>query len=221
VSLGRGLRGDWKDRVMAEARSAQNGNALRRGRARVSLLGLLAIATLISMGAFAGVASAAVSNVTVDNTSVTTAASAQTVYTVNFKTSSSGALASGNTITIAFPTGTDLTRIFAGKVVDVSTGGNTVGTSCFHSAAGTPPAETCSIAPGSAVGNGDVVSVTLDDVVNTNSAGTQSATVTTTNDAAGATSAGTFSVVAASTVSQVSADNSSVTTGRVRRRYTR
>ena len=181
---------------------------------RLRVFGVVVALALLLTGLFAAAAEASsVSGVTVANTSPSSAAGAQTVYTIGFTTSSTGALASGNTISIAFPTGTDLSQIFSATIRDTSTGGNTVGTSCSHSAAGTPPVETCSISSGSVVHNLDQIIIALDDVVNTTTAANQQLTVTTTADATGGASAvGTFSVVAANAVSQVTASNTSVTT---------
>src|SRR5438067_1553480 len=96
---------------------------------RVRLAGLTTIAALLLMGVFAGAAQASsVSNVTVDNTSPSAAAGAQTTYTVGFTTSSTGTLTGpSGTITIAFPSGTDLSAVSSSSVVDVTNANKQVG----------------------------------------------------------------------------------------------
>src|SRR6478672_224948 len=175
-------------------------------QSRVRLAGLTTMSVLLLMAAFAGVAQASsVSNVTVDNTSVTTAAGAQTVYTVGFKASGTGGLsgAAGSTIAITFPAGTDLSHIFAGQIKDNSTNA-VVGTSCFRSAANvSPPVETCSLSSTAVTNPNDLFTITLQDVVNTTTPGTPSMSVSTSSDVATPAGATTVSVVAANAVSQV------------------
>src|SRR5690242_13563455 len=81
-------------------------------RNHVRLAGLATVVALLLMAVFAGAAQAsAVSNVIVDNTSPSVAAGARTVYFASFSTSGTGGLsrADNDSITVTFPSGTDIT----------------------------------------------------------------------------------------------------------------
>ena len=170
------------------------------------------------MGAFSGVAQATVTNVTAANNAVSQAAGARTVYTIGFKTSSTGGLsgAAGSQFTITFPSGTDVTQIFSINIVD-SNSNTQVGNFCSHTAAGVnPPVLTCSIFNGSTVNPGDVVTTTLDEVTNpTTLAANPTVTVATTSDTTPVSSPSTgnsanYQIVGQNPITNVTAANNAV-----------
>ncbi len=197
------------------AGSVLTGHSGRKRRPRLRLLVLLIGVTALTMAALAGVAHATVSNVTADNSSVSQAVGARTVYKIGFTaatTLTTSAQGTG-TITIGFPSGTDLTQIFSVSVTD-STTGVQVGNFCSHSAAGVPPTATCSIFNGSTVRPGDAVLITLGEVANPGSTLTNpTVSLFTSSETTAVNSAATanYQVVGQNPVTNVTADNSSVT----------
>ena len=179
------------------------------------VFGLLIVGAIMLLGPLAGTAKATVINVTADNSSVSRATGARTVYKIGFAaatTLTSSAQAGTGTITIGFPNGTDLTQIFAANITDTTTGLQ-VGNSCSHSAAGVPPAETCSIFNGSTVHPNDSVTVTLDEVVNpTTTLANPTVSVFTSSETTPVSSSASpkYQVVGQNPITAVTADNSSV-----------
>src|SRR5207253_2202309 len=135
-----------------------------------------------------------ITNVTAANSQVSQAAGARTVYTIGFKTSATGGLAgaAGSQFTITFPNDTDVTKIFTISIVDTTTGLQ-VGNFCSHTAVGVnPPVLTCSIFNGSTVHPGDLVTTTLNEVVNPpTTAANPTISVATTSDTAAVSSPST------------------------------
>jgi IPT/TIG domain len=133
---------------------------------RLAFLALLTLVALTALSAFAGAAQATVNGVTADNSSVSQAAGARTVYKVGFvaqMTLTSTSQSTG-TITITFPNGTDITQI---QSFDIRDGATQVGNFCSRTAIGVnPPVLTCNIFNGSTVHPTDTVTITLDEVIN-------------------------------------------------------
>ena len=150
----------------------------RRGR-RVRLLALLIVATVMLMGASAGVAQASsVTNPSV--TLVTTpAAGARSEYLVDFTTSPGGTLTAPSArITVTFPTGSDITTALGNTFVrDVTANNATVG-GCSKSGV----VATCSLNGGQTIPGGHQLEIEFDGVINP-PAGQQSLTISTTADA--------------------------------------
>jgi hypothetical protein len=140
---------------------------------------------------------------TVNDAQPSPAAGAPTVYTIGFTTSANGGLAgsAGSTITIRFPTGTNLSSVSSSLVTD-TTNGQPVG-SC-ESASGTT--DTCTIS--GIVTGGDNLSVELDGVTNPGMAGPQTLKVSTSSDTTQAIST-SYSVTAPNAPSQPSVTDSS------------
>jgi hypothetical protein len=186
-----------------------------RTHAPLRLIALLTVATILLLGILASAAKATVSAVTADNSSVSQAAGARAVYKIGFTaatTLTSSAQGTG-TITVGFPTGTDLTGVFSINITDTTTG-LLVGNSCTHSAAGVPPTETCSIFNGSTVHPGDAITVTLDQVVNpSTTVANPTVSVFTSSETTAVASSATpnYRVVGQNPITNVTADNSSVT----------
>src|SRR5690348_4270046 len=89
---------------MVHARLAHDESAHGRRPLRLPGLGLLTIATLLVMGAFAAAAQASsVTGVSVDPLTPSPAAGARTDYVIHFTTTT--ALSAGQHITITLPTG--------------------------------------------------------------------------------------------------------------------
>ena len=155
-----------------------------------------------------------ITNVTAANNQVTQALGARTVYTIGFKTSSTGGMsgAAGSQFTITFPNNTDVTKIFT---IDIRDGATQVGNFCSHTAAGVnPPVLTCNIFNGSVVNPGDTVTTTLDEVVNpTTTLANPTVSVATTSDTAAVSSATTpnYQVVGQNPITNVTAANNQVT----------
>ncbi len=155
-----------------------------------------------------------ITNVTAANNQVTQALGARTVYTIGFKTSSTGGMsgAAGSQFTITFPNNTDVTKIFT---IDIRDGATQVGNFCSHTAAGVnPPVLTCNIFNGSVVNPGDTVTTTLDEVVNpTTALANPTVSVATTSDTAAVNSATTpnYQVVGQNPITNVTAANNQVT----------
>ena len=80
---------------------------------RVRFICLFVTGALLATGAFAGSAQATVSSVTADNSLVSQAAGARDVYKIGFTagTNLTTNAQSTGTITITFPSGTDLSQI--------------------------------------------------------------------------------------------------------------
>jgi hypothetical protein len=120
------------------------------------------VALLVVLAGPARLASASsVSGVTVNNSSPSAAAGAQTTYVVTFTTSPNGALR-GTSITLVFPSGTGLGSVSTSSVDDTTTGTNGLG------ACNPPSGETitCFINPGAFIAATDSVRVTLKGVTN-------------------------------------------------------
>ena len=157
-----------------------------------------------------------VSNVTVTNTPPTTATSAPTVYKTTFTTSSTGGMsgAAGSSISISFPSGTNVGKLTnAGIVTDNTTSGHPeVGGDCSFLGSSV----TCIIFNGSSVAGGDSVTVELDGVINPASPSgpnnPYSASVMTSSDNLAATPSNTYTVLAAQSVSNVTVTNTPPTT---------
>jgi hypothetical protein len=108
-------------------------------------------------------------------------------YAFGFATSSTGGLAGagGSTISITFPSGTNLAAVFNSNVTDATTG-RQVGGNCAASGL----TETCFIFNGSTVAAGDSVSVAIDGVTNPSTvSSTDTVSVSTTSDTGSVTSA--------------------------------
>src|SRR5436305_1648234 len=157
---------------------------------------------------FATVAAAAVTGLSVDNTSPTTAAGGRTEYLITFTTSATGGGMSGagrSTITITFPASATSTIGFT-AVTDVNSG-QQVG-SC---SASSTTIEVCGINSGKSIAAGAPVKIDLDGVTNTTTVpGANLLTVSTTSDTA--TARATYATVAAAAVTGLSVDNTSPTT---------
>ena len=157
-----------------------------------------------------------VSNVTVTNTPPTTATSAPTVYKTTFTTSSTGGMsgAAGSSISITFPSGTNVGKLTnAGIVTDNTTSGHPqVGGDCSFLGSSV----TCVISNGSSVAGGDSVTVELDGVINpatpSGANNLYSASVMTSSDNLAATPSNTYTVLAAQSVSNVTVTNTPPTT---------
>ena len=151
---------------MVHALFAYDESAYARKRLRLPFVGLLTLLALIALATFAGAAQATVTGVTADNSSVSQAAGARTVYKVGFTAHATLTTTSQSTgtITITFPNGTDITQI---QTFDIRDGATQVGNFCSHTAAGVnPPVLTCNIFNGSTVAPGDTVAITLNEVTN-------------------------------------------------------
>ena len=171
------------------------------------MLGSLTFVALLLMGVFAGVAHASsVTNVSVTNTSPSNAASARTVYSIGFHTSSTGGLstAQNSTITITFPSGTGLSNVNSSEIL---TANNTNIGSCSLSQANLTA--TCQFFSNETVAAGAALTVQLGGVANTTGVGSQTLSVQTTSDTTLAT--GTFAVVANNLITQLSVTNASPT----------
>ncbi len=147
-----------------------------------------------------GVAEAAtmVSNVTVSVTPPSTAAGATTVYTVGFKTSSTGSLASTTgLINVSLPAATGVSALTGSSGVFV--GGNQVG-DCYDNSSTSPPATAvqCQIYGGDSVAASTAVTVILAGVVNP-SAASYTLDVSTTSDTKAVAST-SYTVTAAKSV---------------------
>jgi IPT/TIG domain len=182
----------WKDQSQGIRRSAA-----------------ITIAVLLLMGVFAGAAQAAITNVAADNSSVSQAAGARTVYKVGF--TSGVKLTTADHITITFPNGTDVTKIFSFNIVDTTTGLQ-VGNFCSHTALGVnPPVLTCSIFNASTVNAGDAVAITLDEVVNPGTTlSNPTVTVSTSEPGVQSVVSASYQVVAQNSLTNVTAANSQV-----------
>ena len=156
-----------------------------------------------STRAFQIKAASQVSGVTVTNSAPSAAAGARTVYTVGFTASSTGGLsqAGGSQITVTFPQGTDLSKVFTSSVRDTST--NTQVGSCNVSGV----TATCSLFSGASTNPGDALSVTLNEVINPTAGAAYIASVSTTADPTPAGSA-RYSVVTAQAITQPTVTNS-------------
>ncbi len=136
-----------------------------------------------------------VSDVTVSQTSPVTGAHSD--YLVTFDLSSTGGLSAGDTVTLAFPQGTDLTSLTS---TELGAPGNIAG-SCADS---TTTTATCSVS-GSLTG-GSQVGVSLDGVVNPpTAAANDTVGVETSVDDAGVVSSNGFAITADQEVSAVMA----------------
>jgi hypothetical protein len=121
----------------------------------------------------------------VTNASPSAAASARTVYSVTFKTSSTGALSgSSNAVTLTFPAGTAFS-IFAGvfSLTDVTTSAVVGG---CGSQSGT--VVTCDVSSGDAIHANDTVIATLGGVSNPATVGSYTLSVSTSSDPTAVTS---------------------------------
>jgi hypothetical protein len=109
-----------------------------------------------------------------------TAASATTNWTIDFTTSSTGAMVNGGTLTLNLPAGTTFGSFVGGRVTDTATG-NIESNDCANSSGTTV---TCPLESNdnSVVNAGDMVSVLLPGVTNPTSAGTAATTVWTSSD---------------------------------------
>jgi hypothetical protein len=160
--------------------------------------GLLTVAVLVLLGAFAGVAHAGVvSNVTVDNTNPSNAAGGRTVYTVGFTTSSTGGLsnAAGSQITLSFPASTNLTHLNGSSVTVPAVSSSSIG-NCFASAS---TVVTCNLFGGDSIAAGANVVVVVDGVQSPTTTGANTLTVATTSDTS---NSNTFQIAAAQSISQ-------------------
>jgi hypothetical protein len=145
-------------------------------------------AALVASNPYAITAAQRVANVTVAQTAPTVNSSSD--YTVTFATSSTGAMASGagDTVSVLFPSGTNLRSLGATSVTDVTTGAPMGG--CGPSSGLTV---TCVVGSGSnVIGDGATVSVSLHGVINSPSAGTSSISVLTSADNAGFVASNSF-----------------------------
>jgi len=181
-------------------------SVLGRGR----LLGLLTLAALLVMGVFAAVAHAAnpVSGLTVDPLTPSNAGLARTDYVIHFTTSATGALASGQHITITLPPSSNAATIVNAVVTDTTTS-TQVGTCGVSS----QTVEVCTISSGKTVTAGDHVTVELDGVTNppqNPTGGQQPLSVVTDTDTTTATT--NYTVGSAGSVSTPSVVNSSPST---------
>ena len=142
-------------------------------------------------------AATAVSNVTVSITPPSAAAGATTVYTVGFKTSSSGALTSSSVINLTFPLATGVANLNGNTGVFVGT--SQVG-SCFDNSSTSPPttAVQCTIFGGDSVAASTAVTVIVAGVVNP-SAASYTLSVSTSSDTTAVTSP-SYTVTAAKAV---------------------
>ncbi len=161
-----------------------------------------------------------VSNVTVSQ-GISSATSARASYTVGFKTSGTGGMATGqaDTVTITFPTGTGLNSQQSSSIVDVTNSNTQVGT-CNNSATATV---TCSVFfTNAAVSAGDVLSVVINGVINPASAaaGNTVSVSTTSDNASPVASSNTYAVTTANSVSAVQASVSSTSPGATGVTYT-
>ena len=156
-------------------------------------------------------AEAQVSNVTVAISPPTSAAGGLTTYTINFTTSSAGALsgATGDTVTIALPANTGLGSFNSGYTSSLDLGATTIGyCEATDTSAGTPTV-TCYVSYGYAVDGSTTVTATLTGVTNP-PAGSPTLAVSTTSDATPVTSSA-YTVTPARSVSGVSVDNTPAT----------
>ena len=145
-----------------------------------------------------------VTGLTVDNSSPSQAAGAQTVYKIGFTTP--GGVPVGGSVTLGFPSGTGFAGYNGSTVVDATTGAS-VG-NCGGQNQGLV---SCGLFSGLSIAAGHAVTVTVDGVANTTVAGaTPTLSVTTTGDTTAATAPVT--VVAAHPVSGVAVDNTAPTT---------
>ncbi len=172
--------------MMVYARFALKGHGPRRARLRPRFVGLITIATLTVLGAFAGAAQASsVSSISVVNTPPSAGAGARTVYDVAFVTTT-GSLSGANQITVTFEAPTDLSTVVNSAVFDTSVSATTSVGSCSVSGL----VATCGLFTGRSIPAGHSVTVELDGVTNSTRASTNfHVTVTTATDTDAATSA--------------------------------
>jgi hypothetical protein len=139
-----------------------------------------------------------------------TAGASGVTDTISFKTSATGGLsqASGSTITIGLPAGTNIDALTGATVVTDTTAASTVG-SCTETATGSTTAS-CFLYGGRSITAGHSVAVTLAGVVNPG-AGSYTATVSTTSDTALVGTPTYVIGVAGLTVSASQADPSGLT----------
>ena len=160
--------------------------------------------------AYATITPAAITGLSVDNTSPTTAAAGRTVYVATFSTSTTGGAMSGTArsqITLTFPSGSSTVTIANGTVTDV-TAANTVVGGCGEN---TPTIETCSINSGKTVAAGDQLRIELDGATNTTTVSpSNTLTVSTTSDSTNATAA--YATITPAAITGLSVDNTSPTT---------
>ena len=198
---------------MFQAGSGLTGNVVpARGpiRARARLAGLLTIATLLLMGAFAGAAQAAsVTGLTVDPPSPSDAGGARTDYVIHFSTSATGALAAGQHITITLPSGASV-RTDVNSSVTVAGSSTSLG-NCGLGA--TDNIAICTLGSGTSIAAGTAVTVELDGVTNpaANPTGAQQ-TLSVTTDTDTTAASMNYTIVAAGSVSQPTVTNTPPTT---------
>ncbi|HWD53924.1 MAG TPA: IPT/TIG domain-containing protein [Acidimicrobiales bacterium] len=140
-----------------------------------------------------------VSNVTVSQTVPETNASSD--YTVTFDASSTGGMVynAGDTVTIGFPSGTNLSHVHNGTLVDATT--EQILGNCVTSFTST---ETCDVNNGQNSNAGDAISADLFGVVNPATGGpNETVSVLTSVDNGGAASSNAFAITAANEVSNV------------------
>jgi hypothetical protein len=127
----------------------------------MAVVSALAALLVVLAGPARSSPSSSVSGVTVNNSSPSAAAGAQTAYVVTFTTSANGALR-GTSITLVFPSGTGLGSVSTSSVDDTTTGANGLG------ACNPPSGETitCFLNTGVFIAAGDSVRVTLKGVTN-------------------------------------------------------
>jgi hypothetical protein len=175
--------------------------SLRKQMMRPALgIAVLIGAALGTLGS-TGVAEAAtmVTNPTITITPPSSAAGATTDYTVGFKTSSTGSLASSDVINVSLPAATGLNNLNGNSGVFVGT--TQVG-NCFNNSTTGPPPTTavqCQIFGGDSIGASTVVSVIIAGVVNP-TAGSYTLKVSTSSDTSLVTSP-SYTVTAAKSVS--------------------
>jgi Putative Ig domain len=151
--------------------------------------------TPVSGSSFTVVAGQHVSGVTIENTSPTTAAGAQTDFHVSFTTSSTGGMApaAGSEFTLTFPAGADLTTNYAAPAYDTTTPGSPQIANCT-----TYPSSRTTVCPvQGTIAAGDTILVDMQGVTNPSTPGTYPGpSVTTTSDLP-AVSGGSYSATAA------------------------
>jgi hypothetical protein len=164
---------------------------------------------VIPSGPFTVAPANPLTGVSVDNSSPTTAGGGQTIYTVRFTVSATGALArsANSAITLSFPAGTTFGGYNGSSLVDTTAGSAAIG-NCGGASGLTV---SCGLFNGQSVPAGHHVAITLNGVTNPG-AGSPSVTVSTTSDPAAVASA-PFTVEAANPLTGVAVSVGSTAPG--------